>query len=67
MSEVFRVREGGAEWMCACGEWTTTTHWRHGADGVMFHAGPDAPPSDECAFPTDFTSPPTFPIEERST
>lgn len=35
-------------WECACGEMTTVTHWRHGADGAMFHAGPDAPPSDPC-------------------
>lgn len=34
-------------WECACGEITTVTHWRHGADGAMFHAGPDASPSDE--------------------
>lgn len=34
------------EWECACGEMTVRSHWRCGADGAMFHAGPDAPPSD---------------------
>lgn len=55
MAEVEAVRRMSDEpWQCACGEWTTETHWRHGADGVLFHAGPDAPPSDECLIPRDF-------------
>ena len=29
-----------------CDEFTATTHWRSGADGALFHAGADAPPSD---------------------
>lgn len=29
-----------------CNEWTSVTHWRSGADGVLFHAGAGAPPSD---------------------
>lgn len=34
-------------WLCqVCLTETDRTHWRHGADGAMFHVGPDAPPSD---------------------
>ena len=29
-----------------CDEFTAVSHWRSGADGAMFHAGADAPPSD---------------------
>ena len=37
-------------WKCgSCDEMTNQTHFRHGADGVMFHAGLDALPSDEVA------------------
>ncbi len=43
------------KWKCGgCGELTDVTHWRHGADGVLFHAGPDAPPSDETNQPRNF-------------
>jgi hypothetical protein len=45
---------GPFSWKCACGEETSVTHWRHGADGVMFHAGTDAPPSDETNQPENF-------------
>ena len=34
------------KWQCACGEWTSRSHWRSGADGAGFHASADAPPSD---------------------
>lgn len=33
-------------WVCFCGEWTTVSHWRSGADGAGFHTTADAPPSD---------------------
>jgi hypothetical protein len=39
---------GSFSWICGgCETETIVSHFRQGADGVTFHAGPDAPPSDE--------------------
>jgi len=62
MSEMI-FTDDGVEWPCgACGERTSQTHFRQGADGVMFHAGPDAPPSDETYQPQNFVS---IPVRRR--
>jgi hypothetical protein len=51
------AHEARGDWLCGgCNCWTSTNHWRQGADGVMFHAGPDAPPSDETSLPQNFAS-----------